>query len=621
MKPFFSSVLLVLIAVAISHGQISMVQPKVDDTNKATFQSIPTQFIYAGDIYPQSVDLEWLPILTKKRIEVEHEVPNQKFLDSLQDAELTTQRQYKSQKPEYKATSIIPHVIKEFAAYTPDGNEPLDNSIAISNGGYIVNVENDVISYWDMSGTNTFHSEMTSFLPTSFGVANVCDPVVLYDPYWDRFIFFCQELNASGTIFGNNRVFICFSIDNNPNNGWHCYYITGDQAGNGDEFDYPKLAINDSEVFVTGNLYSGCSSCFRQSVIMQLDKLSGYSGGTLNGVSHYGLTNNPFTLLPVSYGQGTVLSTGMFLLATQVAGGSSIDLYQIIGNWCCSPTINHWTVPTATYSSPIPAPQLGTTTALNPGSCRALSGFYLNGIIHYVFNSRYNTTPYSGFDYHRLYLSSLKDSSYNLGLPTCNISYPSVASFATSATDNSVLISYASSCSSIYPEMDVINIDNHWGISSSALVKNGSFVSYGSTVDRWGDYSGISRKHNSPFPCVWISGGYGNTNNHWATWIAEINDGTKTIVNEVTKSTDAKIYPNPIVEQFNVEFVMDKIENIDISVFDENSRRVKQLYNGVSKYGTNIFSFNKANLTSGIYFLKVSTISKAIKNEKIIIAR
>ena len=48
-----------------------------------------------------------------------------------------------------------------------------------------------------------------------------------------------------------------------------------------------------------------------------------------------------------------------------------------------------------------------------------------------------------------------------------------------------------------------------------------------------------------------------------------------------------------------------------------NGKLIKQLYKGFGNVGGNVFSFNKANLSEGIYFLVISNQNNIIKNEKI----
>jgi hypothetical protein len=81
-----------------------------------------------------------------------------------------------------------------------------------------------------------------------------------------------------------------------------------------------------------------------------------------------------------------------------------------------------------------------------------------------------------------------------------------------------------------------------------------------------------------------------------------------------------KVYPNPVVETFALEFVLEKTTDLAIEVVDINGKSVKQLFNGKGIQGVNNFSFNKANLSSGTYFLVITNNSTIIKNEKIIIS-
>ena len=58
---------------------------------------------------------------------------------------------------------------------------------------------------------------------------------------------------------------------------------------------------------------------------------------------------------------------------------------------------------------------------------------------------------------------------------------------------------------------------------------------------------------------------------------------------------------------------------ISIDIFDINGGLVTNLFNGYANSGKNQFTFNKSNLNNGSYFLNISSNSKILKNEKIII--
>jgi hypothetical protein len=223
----------------------------------------------------------------------------------------------------------------------------------------------------------------------------------------------------------------------------------------------------------------------------------------------------------------------------------------------------------------------------------------------------------------------LSDWNINFGLDGYDYCYPSVASFGTSASDKSVMITFSRSASTIFPESRVVYIDDAGVNSSSTLVKAGeTYVNiYQSSatppVTRWGDYTGISRKQNSASPEVWLSGDYGalQTSQHVLnTWIGQVTGVTTGIpVVSTNPAQAARVFPNPAYDMFNLEFTMEKTAIVEIALFDGSGRMVKLLLKDKAEEGKNLFSFNKGVLSNGIYFLQVKTENKTVANEKMVI--
>ena len=167
-----------------------------------------------------------------------------------------------------------------------------------------------------------------------------------------------------------------------------------------------------------------------------------------------------------------------------------------------------------------------------------------------------------------------------------------------------------------------MSCDNSTNWSGSTLVQSSSsYVSYtSSTNERWGDYTGTSRRHASSTKSIWMNGMYGTSANIWNTWIAEIHDNGSTGIEEEQSKNPVKVYPNPIVETFAVDFTLEANTNLNISIVDINGRTVKELLKGKALQGENNFSFNKSNLANGTYFLIIKSDTTTFKNEKIIIA-
>jgi hypothetical protein len=92
-----------------------------------------------------------------------------------------------------------------------------------------------------------------------------------------------------------------------------------------------------------------------------------------------------------------------------------------------------------------------------------------------------------------------------------------------------------------------------------------------------------------------------------------------TAVNSVNGSSFTKVFPNPITNTFTVEFPLSENANLSIAIVDMTGRILKELYNGAGSAGDNVFSFDKSNLSPGVYTLTIRANSKTIRNEKIVV--
>ncbi|MEI6852897.1 MAG: T9SS type A sorting domain-containing protein [Bacteroidota bacterium] len=619
MKKIFTITTLVFAFAIANSAQGQKI--KLDESSKAGSAtksekiSVPCQ----GSIHSATTDLKWRPILTKKIEAFEPKIPNEELIEQMKAEKLQQKIQsYKGELPENKSTnSIDPVVGTNYLGNENNGSSPLDNTIAISNGGWIVSVANCTIEYDNTSGATTYYNDLLTFLGDGT-ISGVCDPVVIYDAAADRFILFVQ----TSPITSDSKILVLFSKTNNPTDGWWYYKLTGNPLNNGEGFDYPKLAVSNNELYIAGNLFFEPAGSFDQAVLYQINKNSGYTGGSLTWQYWYNIAGTPFTLLPLSDGQGNNYGPGCYLVATDAGGSSNIKLYDLTDDMTGSPTLNLYNVSTTAYSPAGDAQQSGTSCLLSNGDCRTLSGFYLNGFIHFVFHSDIGS-GWNGINYNRLNVGSKTNQSSMFGSAgSYDYSYPSVASFGFGSSDKSVLINFGRASSAIYPEIRVVNCDNGMNWSNSVLVKSSSsFVSYtSSTNERWGDYTGAFRKLNSSNPSVWISGSFGTTSNDWSAWNAEVHGGAGSGISSVATKEQFNLYPNPIIETFTIEFTLTENTPLEINIVDMDGKMVKELYHGNASQGDNNFSFNKANLAKGTYFLVIKSNSSILKNEKIIIA-
>lgn len=405
---------------------------------------------------------------------------------------------------------------------------PPDNTMAISNGGRIVSIDNETIEYYNQSGSavslNVYHDDFFNSLNL---VSAIFDPRVIYDSEADRFIYVILHGFSSAT----SKILVCFSKTNNPQDGWWIYQLSGNPLNDGSWTDFPQIGISNNELYITGNLFFN-NSTFNQAVIYQVTKQQGFSGQPLtyqvwDDIEDAG-GGKAFAIVPVSYGQQGNYGPGCYFISSRAGGWNRLSLFELTDDLTASnEQLNVFSVSVPPYSPAADAQQSGSFDDLENGDCRMQHAFYLNGLVHAVLPADYQNSAYSGINYYRISVSDLQDTeSSSFGQTGFDHCYPSLASFGLDECDRSVMIGFLRSASNIFPEVRVVNCDNLMQWSASAQVKAGqTYVDMLSGLERWGDYTHMQRKHNEAQPEVWMAGCYGanNTTPHaWRAYLAEI---------------------------------------------------------------------------------------------------
>jgi len=426
--------------------------------------------------------------------------------------------------------TINTYVNNEFKGNAFNGWQPTDNNIAVSDDGYVVSTINSSLFCTDVSGNILLEESFDDFLAVLELTGTYFDPKVLYDPTTDKFIM----VVLNGNTPGNSNIVIAFSATSNPKDSWWIYTFPGDPTNENLWLDYPSIGVSTDDIYVSGSQYT-IDRIFSRTVIYQLEKGPGFTGGNVTGTQHndvrdaYGFAD--FTVTPIPFGFDGSIGPGMYFVSTDGTGGTEAMVYYTDNNSQNNPNLVVYRTTIPNYYAPFDGTMLGSPDKLNANDCRTLTGFYADGTIHFAFNTRgddFHTKIY----YCRLNATDLSSTSVKIGQQPYDCAYPAIAPFTTSTTDKTVLIGFLRSGSAIYPEMRMITCDHDMNPGTSVMVKAGkSFVeANGGDLERWGDYSGISRRHSVNHPEVWIAGGYGESNdngnlNKLCTWIAQITDG------------------------------------------------------------------------------------------------
>jgi hypothetical protein len=311
-------------------SQAQYVTDKIDAADKAVKElsglkpkAIQGEFI--GFRNPESDDLIWQPILSKVS---RNESEDDELLERIKE-EKAILRASGQPIPEahQKTTAIPPSPIlsTNFSGINNSGfYTPLDNTLAISDKDTIVAFVNAQVGYYNTAGLSFFSRSIYTLINDPSVSNNLCDPKIIWDNTARRFIFYTQVCDA---ISANSKIILGFSKTSNPKDGWYFYKFSGNPLSNGMWWDYPKLAVSAFDVFVTGNLFSEATTSFSESVILQVQKSTAYSGTAPASQIWSGLSG-VFSILPIGYGQSGSFGPGIYAVST---GGASPRPYQRAG--------------------------------------------------------------------------------------------------------------------------------------------------------------------------------------------------------------------------------------------------------------------------------------------------
>jgi hypothetical protein len=243
---------------------------------------------------------------------------------------------------------------------------------------HVLSVVNTVFEVYDKSGTLL---QGPIDLATFFGIgglALVFDPLVVYDPFEDRFIL---VVASDAALFQDSKLHIAFSQTSDPTGSWNKYAIDADAGQPFNNWaDYPSIGIDFNAVYLTANMLprSGGST---NTTIFVYDKRDGYADPprALDN-SHVidvrdGSGNIAADLRP-AYMDEQRLDDFYYLARTDESFGSVAAVITLSGARFTTPTIN-------SYDVGLPGLYTGAPTARQSGGgdgIDAIGGILFNTV-------------------------------------------------------------------------------------------------------------------------------------------------------------------------------------------------------------------------------------------------
>lgn len=511
------------------------------------------------------------------------------------------------------ASMPSPVVGSTFAGNAFNNSTPTDNEVAIGNNGQLISVQNSTVFRYN---TNTNSSMGLQSLSVFFNALTISatkyDPKVLYDPQANRFIVVCLAGYASG----NTHILVGFSNSDSINGTWHLYDLPGNPFNDSLWTDYPMIAVNGNELFITANLLHDnqpWQTGFVETVVWQLNKWDGYSGDSLRTELHSGINTNgrPVrNLCPVEAGGLPTAAPDMYFVSDRNLDASNDTIFLVhISDTANSPTQSVTVTmleSNISYWAPIPADQPGAGGFLQTNDARILGAFMENNMIQFVCASLDTATGNDGI-YHGVIQNPATAPALTCYLysdTALDYGYPNIAWCGYTNTDNTAMIIFLHSSATVNPGHSVMVVDGAGDLSPRVQVKAGlGGVSLISGDERWGDYTGVQRRYDAGGTC-WVNGYYGTASGSHATWVSEVGRSTDVSVHETDPQVAHTVFPNPLENNINITFAIPVHKHLRFAVYDMQGRLAEVLVEDEFKAGKHILSFSTAGLAPGMYMVR-----------------
>lgn len=540
------------------------------------------------------------------------------------------------------ANTVVPKIELGYKANIPNGH-PADNDIAVSNGEKVISAVNTNIVVYNNQGTQLLSRSLQQLLSQLGTFTYTSDPRVLYDAQTDRFIFTC----FSGSLSTNSTIIVGFSKTNDPAGAWNFYKLNGNSFNDSTWSDYPIIAVNGSDLFITFNQVKDNVSWtvgFKQSVIWQIDKTRGYQGDSLKYTLWSDIKYNNKNLRNICPAkiQSETMPNNMYFLSVRNVDytNDSIFLLEITNSYNSGTAA----IKQKVLKSPIkygfpPNAFQGKSTAgirqqLMTNDARVLAAIYENDYIHFGSNSINPQYLNAGVFLGKIENVSSATPKVKASLfSSSNIEYgyPSMTQIGDNMIPHRILYTFSHCIKDSTPGMSMVYQNTNGEFGDIAMIKNGTNLidMTADSIERWGDYSNAQRIYNNP-NAAYLVGSWGGPqstyNTRMLTWVAKVSvdDTTSPVTSSIQNlglnSEKLSIFPNPTQQIFTTTLNLEKNELLNFDIYSLDGKKMYTIFNKMAYAGNNEFSMSIQDLPKGSYLLKIEgsqgfSMSKVVVKE------
>lgn len=357
------------------------------------------------------------------------------------------------------------------------------------------------------------------------------DPQVIYDHYVNRWVLVWMQVNTTEQTAGN---LIAYSDDDNPLGTWYMYRLDTKKHGTVQSNtwgDYPKIGYDEEAIYIMTRCIAFSGGLLYNKIrIINKSEFYASNGGPLTYTDLWDIRT------PDQGSSGAMLDCinpgicytpgngGWFFWARGIYAGNPVSadfysLYKVV-NPLTTPTIRGKVLPVQMYTSPPLANQLGGGEGIETIGWITKGPVIRDGFLYAAHDIQNSTNSnYSSIKYLKIDLSNYSIvENIEFGSEGYFYLFPAI----TIDKEHNAAITYSRSADTEYIgsyfSTKYAN-DSELGPSIPIAEGQGNYVvTYGSGINRWGDYFGIYLDPSNEYD-VWMISEYAANTNVWGTYV------------------------------------------------------------------------------------------------------
>jgi cysteine-rich repeat protein len=406
---------------------------------------------------------------------------------------------------------------------------------AAAGPAHVMNVINSLFAIYQKDGTLSTSGTLYSFF-TPIATTGTYDPRVIYDTIHERFVVIALEYFTVGSTRHSN-ILAAVSDDSDPTGTWYLQKIDALTVISSEWrwADYPTLAADEDNVYVTANMLGVITGTFGNSLIFVIEKGSGtggfYDGGNASvkkvlppqsSGDYDNLTLQPVDMV-TAHPDPTV---GTFFLSYNGQNDGTDRLLKVMT--MTDPlsiptlTVEFVNIGTPDQSGGVPNAPQAAGASLETDKRSIMDAAWRDHELYAVTTlkaSSQATAHWFQLDTTTLFDTTVIDQGDVDGediTTATHTFYPSIAV----DSGGRIGIGFAASGTAMFPGTYFtfrLPTDPPGTVQPSETIQagNAAYVILDGTRNRWGDYSGIDQ--DPVEDCFWVYNEYAKSANFWGT--------------------------------------------------------------------------------------------------------